>query len=356
MPGAHAKREPPNAAASDGRWEVRRVRIAIFGAGRIGPLHARTLLEHEAVQRLTITDVVAERAERAAQELGIDAVSSMDEALDGADAAVITVSTEGHPALIRAALAHGLPTFCEKPLAASLAESVALMAEVEASGVPFQLGFQRRFDPAYVEARRLIASGELGSLYMLSLRSHDPEPASEEFIASSGGMFSDLSIHDLDVLRYLTGSEVEEVFCLGSARGFPLYEKYDDYAMAVAAMKLVDGTPVVLSWARHDPLGHDVRTEIFGSRDSVSVGVGPRMPLRSLEPGVPPPAGPPWHIFLDRWDDAYHDEMIAFIDVARGKRVSPCSARDGVEALRIAEALAIAAAEHRLVALAEITA
>ncbi len=330
------------------------MRIAIFGAGRIGPLHARTLLEHAAVERLTITDIVTERATRVAQELGISAVPSTDEALDGADAVVITVSTEDHPALIRAALERGLPTFCEKPLAANLAESLALMAEIEASDVPFQLGFQRRFDPAYVEARRLVASGELGTVYMLSLRSHDPEPASEEFIASSGGMFSDLSIHDLDILRFLTGSEVEEVFCLGSARGFPLYQQYHDYAMAVATMKLVDGTPVVLSWARHDPLGHDVRAEIFGSRDSVSVGLGPRMPLRSLEPGVPPPAGPPWHIFLDRWDDAYHDEMIAFIGVARGERPSPCSARDGVEALRIAEALTIAAAEHRLVSLAEI--
>jgi myo-inositol 2-dehydrogenase/D-chiro-inositol 1-dehydrogenase len=335
---------------------VRQVRIAIFGAGRIGPLHARTLLEHPAVERLTITDVIGERAAKVAQDLGITAVGSTEEALEGADAVVITVSTEGHPALIRAALERGLPTFCEKPLAGNLADSVALMAEVEASEAPFQLGFQRRFDPAYVEARRLVASGELGTVYMLSLRSHDPEPASEEFIASSGGMFSDLSIHDLDVLRFLTAGDVEEVYCLGSARGFPLYEKYQDYAMAVATMKLVDGTPAVLSWARHDPLGHDVRTEIFGSRDSVSVGVGPRMPLRSLEPGVPPPAGPPWHIFLDRWDDAYHDEMLAFIDVARGERPSPCSARDGVEALRIAEALTVSAAEHRVVRLAEIVA
>lgn len=332
------------------------MKIAIFGAGRIGPLHARTLLEHPAVEQLTITDVIADRAVRVAAELGISAVGTTDEALDGADAVVITASTEEHPALIRAAIARHLPVFCEKPLAANLADSVALMAEIEARDAPFQLGFQRRFDPAYVEARRLVASGELGTLYMLSLRSHDPEPASEEFIASSGGMFSDLSIHDFDILRFLTAREVEEVFCLGSSRDFPVFEKYHDCAMAVASMQLDDGTPVVLSWARHDPLGHDVRTEIFGSRDSVSVGLGPRMPLRSLEPGVPPPAGPPWHSFLDRWEEAYHDEMIAFIDVARGERPSPCSARDGVAALRIAEAATMALTEHRIVRLEEIPA
>ena len=331
------------------------MKIAIFGAGRIGPLHARTLLEHEAVEGISITDIVPGRAAEVAQELGLTAVDDPDVALAEADAVVITASTDDHPPLIQAALAHGLPIFCEKPLASSLAGSISLMAEIEASESPFQLGFQRRFDPAYVEARRLIAEGAMGMLHMLSLRSHDPEPASEEFIASSGGMFSDLSIHDLDILRFLTATEVDEVYCQGTARGFPVYEKYADYATAVATMKLVDGTPVVLSWTRQDPLGHDVRTEIFGTLDSVSIGVGPRMPLRSLEPGVPPPAGPPWHIFLDRWDDAYHDEMLAFVDVAMGERPSPCSARDGVEALRIAEALTIAAAEHRIVALAEIS-
>jgi myo-inositol 2-dehydrogenase/D-chiro-inositol 1-dehydrogenase len=227
-------------------------------------------------------------------------------------------------------------------------------SDIEAAGVPFQLGFQRRFDPAYLEARRLIQTGAIGTVYLISLRSHDPTPASEDFIASCGGLFRDLSIHDVDMLRFLSGGEVREVFAIGSAKGFPTFEKYDDYANAVATLELTDGTPVVLSAARHDPVGHDVRAEIFGSRDSVSVGLGPRMPLRSLEPGVPPPTGPPWHIFLDRWDDAYRDEMMAFVEVAAGRRPSPCSAHDGVEAMRIAEALTLSAREHRPVPLSGI--
>ncbi len=330
------------------------MRIALFGAGRIGPLHARALMASGSVDRLTIVDVMAERAEAVARDLGVAWSATPQSALVDADAVVITASTDDHPALIREAIGRGLPTFCEKPLADSLAGSIAVMLDVERSSVPFQLGFQRRFDPAYVEARRLIASGELGDIHMLSLRSHDPAPASEAFIASSGGMFQDLSIHDLDVLRFLTAMEVDEVFVVGTARDFPLYEKYGDYANAVAVARLVDGTPVAMSWARHDPLGHDVRTEVFGSRDSVSVGLGPRMPIRSLEPGVPAPAGPAWSIFLDRWDDAYRDELVAFIEVAQGARPSPCTARDGVEAQRLAEALAVSAAEHRAVSIAEI--
>ena len=330
------------------------MRIAIFGAGRIGPLHARTLLAAEGVDSISITDVVQERAQTVAGELGLEYVPTVEDALNAADAVVITASTDDHPALIRAGIGHGLPTFCEKPLAVTLAESIAVMHETEATDVPLHLGFQRRFDPAYVEARRLIASGEIGEIHTISMRSHDPEPASEEFIASSGGMFSDLSIHDLDALRFLTGQEAAEVYCQGTARGFPMYAKHGDYANAVAIITLADGTPVTLTWTRHDPLGHDVRTEIFGSRDSVAIGLGPRMPLRSLEPGVPPPAGPPWTIFLDRWDDGYHDELLAFVEVARGTAASPCTARDGVEALRLAEALTMAARDHRIVALSEV--
>jgi myo-inositol 2-dehydrogenase/D-chiro-inositol 1-dehydrogenase len=205
-----------------------------------------------------------------------------------------------------------------------------------------------------VEARRLVAEGEMGMIYLISMRTHDPEPASEEFIASSGGTFRDQSVHDIDVLRFLTGGEVREVFAFGNDRGFPVYGKYDDHATAVGLIRMEDGTLVTLSGVRHDPLGHDVRAEIFGSRDSVCVGLGPRMPMRSVEPGVPPPEGPPWHIFLDRWDDAYRDEMLAFVRVAAGEAESPCSARDGVEALRIAEALTISARDHRPVQISEI--
>ena len=332
------------------------MRVAMFGAGRIAPLHARTLAGAPDVSSVSLTDVVPERAAEVAARLGLQHVPSRDEALSAADAVVITAATDAHPELVHAALAHGLPTFCEKPLASTLAASVSLAADVAASDVPVQVGFQRRFDPAYVEARRLIASGELGDIHTVSMRSHDPEPASEEFIASSGGMFSDLSIHDLDALRYLTGQEATEVYCVGTATRFPQYAKFDDYANAAALITLDDGTPVTLTWTRHDPLGHDVRAEVFGSRDSVAVGLGPRTPIRSVEPGVPPPAGPAWTMFLDRWDDAYRDELLAFVDLAAGRSGNPCTARDGVEALRLAEALTISARERRSVRLTEVSA
>jgi myo-inositol 2-dehydrogenase/D-chiro-inositol 1-dehydrogenase len=256
--------------------------------------------------------------------------------------------------LIRASIGRGLPTFCEKPLAGNLDETIALADEIDSSGVPFQLGFQRRFDAAYREVHRLVESGELGTLYAVRLAGHDPEPAHEGYIAQSGGIFRDFSIHDFDILRWMTGCEVEEVYADGGVRGFPVLAKYNDVDTAVVTLRLVDGPFTVLTVSRHDPLGYDIRAEIFGSRDSVSVGLGPHTPMRSLEPGVPPPAGPAWKDFLVRFESAYAAEFAAFVTVARREAPSPCTAHDGVAALRIAEAADRSLHEHRLVRLAEI--
>ena len=133
-----------------------------------------------------------------------------------------------------------------------------------------------------------------------------------------------------------------------------MFAKYGDVDTAVATFRLANGAFAVLTVARHDPLGYDIRTELFGSKDSVSVGLGSRTPIRSVEPGVPGPAGPVWQNFLVRFEDAYRAELAAFIRVARGELASPCTARDGVEALRVSEAATTAVKEHRIVRLAEL--
>ena len=152
----------------------------------------------------------------------------------------------------------------------------------------------------------------------------------------------------------MTGCEVEEVYADGGVRGFPVFEKYGDVDTAVVTLRLTDGPFTVMTVARHDPLGYDIRAEIFGSGDSVAVGLGPRTPLRSVEPGVPPPAGPAWKDFLVRFESAYAAEFAAFVALARGDAPSPCTARDGVAALRVAEAADRSLHEHRPVRLAEI--
>jgi myo-inositol 2-dehydrogenase / D-chiro-inositol 1-dehydrogenase len=330
------------------------MRITLIGAGRIGTLHARLLSATDGVDELTVADALPDRAATVARDVGAKAAASIDAALDSADAVVIAAATDAHAELIRASISRRLPTFCEKPLALDLGDTIALCGEIERSGVPFQLGFQRRFDAGYREARRLVETGELGTLYIIRMAGHDPAPPHEAYIPVSGGLFRDFSIHDFDVLRWLTGTEVDEVYADGGVRGFEVFAKYGDVDTAVATFRLANGAFAVLTVARHDPLGYDIRAELFGSKDSVSVGLGPRTPLRSVEPGVPGPAGPVWQNFLIRFEDAYRAELGAFLRVARGELMSMCTARDGVEALRVSEAATIAVKEHRVVRLSEL--
>jgi myo-inositol 2-dehydrogenase/D-chiro-inositol 1-dehydrogenase len=329
------------------------MRLALLGAGRIGQLHARLLASLPGVE-LLVADVDAARATTVAREVGATAMATTDAALDRAEALVIAAGTDAHAALIRAGADRRLPTFCEKPIALDLAETRRVVQHAEAAGIPLQIGFQRRFDPAYREARRLIATGALGTLYMIRLAGHDPAPPHEAYIPVSGGLLRDFSIHDFDVLRWLTGAEVEEVYADGGVRGFPIFAKYGDVDSAVATLRLSDGTLAVLTVTRHDPLGYDVRTEIFGSGDSVTVGLSPRTPLRSLEPGVPPPAGPAWQNFLVRFEAAYRAELIEFVRVARGEVPSPCTGRDGLAAMEVAEAATRSLQAHRPVRLTEV--
>jgi myo-inositol 2-dehydrogenase / D-chiro-inositol 1-dehydrogenase len=330
------------------------LKVALIGAGRIGRFHARLLTSTPGVDRLIVADADGTRAAEVAREAGADAATSIDEAIGAADAIVIAAATSAHAELIRASIARGLPTFCEKPLSDDLEDTIAVAAEVEQSGVPFQLGFQRRFDPGYREARRKVETGELGTLYAVRLAGHDPAPPHESYIPQSGGLFRDLSIHDFDVLRWLTGAEVDEVYADGGVLGFPVFAKYGDVDTAVATLRLTTGVLGVMTCARHDPLGYDIRAELFGSGDSISVGLGPRTPMHSVEPGVPPPPGPAWPNFIERFEAAYAAEFVEFIRVARREIPSPCVAHDGLAAMRIAEAATRSLHEHRPVRLEEV--
>src|SRR5918998_131433 len=330
------------------------MKVGLLGAGRIGSLHAGLLSERPEVEALVVGDLDAGRAEKLAGELGGEH-GTIEEVLDSRlDAVVIAASTSAHADLIRAAVDAGIPAFCEKPIALDLEETLDVVEKVEAAGAVLQIGFQRRFDAGYVEAKRRIDEGLLGTLYSIRLATHDPEPPHEGYIPTSGGIFRDLHIHDFDVLRWLTGGEVEEVYATGSVRKFDVFAKYDDVDTAAALITMTDGVVAVLTGGRHDPLGYDVRAEIFGSGDSVAVGLDRRTPLRSVEPGVPPPEKPAYANFQVRFEEAYRAELEHFLRLARGEADNPCTGRDALEALRIAMAADLSLAEHRPVSPSEV--
>lgn len=330
------------------------MKIALLGAGRIGQLHGRHVASLDGVSEVIVADMDATRAHDTADAIGGRPAATVEDALDAADAAIVAATTDVHSRLVSMALDRRLPIFCEKPLAFDLDETIALVDKIEHLGAVVQVGFQRRFDPAYVEARRLVETGELGTVYLVRLIAHDHEPPPDAYIPVSGGLFRDSSIHDFDALRWLTGLEVVEVYAAGAVRGFPIFADYDDVDTGAVILQMTDGTLAVLGQTRHNPRGYDVRMEIMGSKDAVTVGLGRSTPLRPLDADAPAMPGPGWTTFLTRFEPAYRAELAAFIQVARGEIPSPCTARDGLEAMRVSVAATRSRIEHRPIALSEV--
>jgi myo-inositol 2-dehydrogenase/D-chiro-inositol 1-dehydrogenase len=323
------------------------VSLGLVGVGRIGAMHAATIaglrpdLRARGVDlSFVLTDVDLDRARSVAAEHGARAVPTVEELLAaGVDGLVIATGTGTHPSLIRAGVDAGLPVFCEKPVALSVAESLPLLDHICTAGGRVMIGHQRRFDAGYREARRAYAAGELGWIHSLRAVTCDVTPPPVEFLATSGGLFRDCSVHDFDVLRWLTGREVVEVYATGSNNGDPAIGAVGDVDTALAVVTLDDGTVASVSASRYNGAGHDVRLEIQGSRGTLVVGLDQHAALRSAEADVAFPSGLPHLTFAERFREAYREEMRAFLDFALDPTSpNPCPPEDAVAASRVADA------------------
>jgi myo-inositol 2-dehydrogenase / D-chiro-inositol 1-dehydrogenase len=328
---------------------VRDLRIGLLGLGRIGAFHAETLAGIDGVD-LVVTDARPELTEAVAAKLDVETAASPP-ALLGAnlDGVVIAAATDAHPQLILAAVEAGLPVFCEKPVARSPEEAAEVLRRC--AGARVQIGYNRRFDPGFVAARDAVRRGDLGRVHTVRSTTLDPAPPPAEYLAASGGIFHDCSVHDFDIVRFVTGREVVEVYATGSARGFT---DIDDVSSSAAVLTLDDEALVVVSNSRYNARGYDVRLELHGTADSIAVGLDDKLPLRSVEPGVAFPAGAPHQFFMDRFASAYRRELVAFTELVAGERESPCTIADAVEAGWIAEAATRSLHEHRPVRMSEV--
>ena len=331
------------------------MRLGLAGTGRIGTAHAETVKGFDEVESVVVADVDTARAQAAAAKLGIEAAADLD-ALFGAglDGLIVTAATDAHPELIIKAVDAGIPVFCEKPVAADIPGTLAVIDRIEGSDVPVQIGFQRRFDAGYSAARAAVASGELGWLHTLRATTFDPAPPPAEYVAHSGGLFRDCGVHDFDVIRWVSGREVEEVYAIGANRGEQFFADAGDVDTAAAILTLDDGTLATVSLTRYNGAGYDVRLEALGSTANVVVGLDDHAPLRSVEPGVAALPGPPYPGFMERFRPAYVAELRVFLDVVAGRVPSPCVATDALEAFYIAEACELSRAERRPAGLAEV--
>ncbi|HEX4812080.1 MAG TPA: Gfo/Idh/MocA family oxidoreductase [Nonomuraea sp.] len=310
------------------------MRVGLLGLGRIGAFHAATLAAHPLVDEL----IVADPARTSPYGRPGDPYE--------ADAVVIATPTGTHAELIIKACAQGIPAFCEKPVAATVPETLKVLEA--AGGRRVAIGFQRRFDPGYRAAAAAVRAGELGELHRVHLVTADPAPPPAGYIPLSGGIFRDCHVHDFDALRWVTGREVRSVCAQGANRGAAFFAEAGDVDTSAALLTLDDGTLATLQGSRYNGAGYDVRMEVAGTLRTQAVGLGPRAPLHTTE-GL---AGleEPWPDFVTRFQTAYVDEIDAFLRGGEGL----CSIGDALEALYVAEAADLSLRERRPVDIAEV--
>ncbi|GAA3602024.1 Gfo/Idh/MocA family oxidoreductase [Marihabitans asiaticum] len=330
------------------------MRIGLVGLGRIGQGHAATLLSLPAVDRLVVADADPGRAEALAAADRVEPVTSEALLTADLDGLVVATPSPAHAQWVCAAAEAGIPTFCEKPLATSIEDTIDTAARVSATGTPVQIGFQRRFDPGYRAARQAIAAGELGFVHTIRAISCDVTPPAAQFIPGSGGIFRDCAIHDADVVRYLTGAEVASVFATGGTKGAEYIAAAGDVDTGLAVLTLTDGTLASITVGRHNGQGQDVRLEVHGELGTVGVGWDDSLAVRSVEPGATQPAGPTHPDFTSRFAAAFTAELSEFCEVVARRSASPCTVHDALAAARVVEACDLSRRERRLVDLAEI--
>ena len=317
-----------------------RVRVALIGAGRIGQRHAATLASAAPRAELAmIADVHGPAAQTLAAKVRCQRWTDdpLEVLVDPAiDAIVIASSTDSHAPLIVGAAEAGKQIFCEKPIALDLEATDRALDAVERAGVRLQMGFQRRFDKAYLKAKELIDAGALGRLEAIRDTMRDPSPAPRAYLESSGGLYRDMTIHNFDCVRWMMGEEVTELFAMGSAIVAPVFQELGDIDTSVISLRFSNDSLGVIDNSRRSGFGYDVRTEVFGSEGALMIGYSRDTPMLRLDAnGI---HSDHIHWFLERFDQAYIDELRVFIDSIIDDTPAPVTGEDARAAMVLAYA------------------
>ncbi|TFE25552.1 inositol 2-dehydrogenase [Cohnella luojiensis] len=334
-----------------------KIKIGIIGAGRIGKIHADNMLRASKVEIVAISDLYAgDELQEWAEARGIATVTRDSEAIlsdPDIDAVIICSSTDTHVPLIKRAAQQGKHIFCEKPISMDVRLTEEALEEVRKAGVQLQVGFNRRFDHNFKRVREHVRAGAIGEPQVVKITSRDPSPPPEEYIKVSGGIFIDMMIHDFDMARFLSGSEVEEVYAQGSVLVDPVFAEHGDVDTAIVSLRFENGAIGVIDCSRKAVYGYDQRAEVFGSKGAVSAANDfPSTAVLSTENGVW--SDKPLHFFLERYNQAYIEETELFIDCLSNGKPVPVDGQDGRQAERIALAAKLSHQLRRPVKLTEI--
>jgi myo-inositol 2-dehydrogenase / D-chiro-inositol 1-dehydrogenase len=330
------------------------VRFGLLGAGRIGKVHAKAVTGDAGARLVAVADAMAPAAQAIADQYGCE-VRSIEAimAAGDIDAVVICTPTDTHADLIEAAVKAGKAVFCEKPIDLSLARVKACLEVVRAQKGTLMVGFNRRFDPHFRAVRAEIDKGTIGVPEMVVITSRDPGAPPVEYIARSGGIFRDMTIHDFDMARFLLGEEISEVVATAAAIVDPAIGVAGDFDSVQVLLKTATGRQAVISNSRRATYGYDQRIEVHGSLGAVSAEN-----QRPVSIEVATAAGytrPPLHdFFMTRYIEAYAAEIASFIAAIGGAGKAEPTGEDGLIALALAEAALKSVAEGRVVRMAEI--
>jgi myo-inositol 2-dehydrogenase/D-chiro-inositol 1-dehydrogenase len=338
---------------------VKRVRLGIIGAGRIGRVHARSVSSMaQASVAVAISDVNRAAAEEVAQLFGIARVAARAEEIFSdpeIDAVLICSSTDTHAPLIVAAAQAGKHIFCEKPIDYELSRIDWALDAVRRAGVKLQVGFNRRFDANYARVRQAIASGEIGAPRLLHIVSRDPAPPPISYIRSSGGMFFDMTIHDFDMARFLIQDEVEEVYTAAGVMVDPDIGRAGDVDTAVITLRFRNGVIGTIDNSRQAAYGYDQRVEVLGSKGSISTA-NVYANQATISTGSEIRRDLPLNFFMDRYADSFASELRAFLEALAQNRPAPVTGDDARAPVVLGIAAQMSHRQRRPVRLEEVEA
>ncbi len=314
-------------------------RIAVFGCGRIGRMHADNLAKHPRIELASVFDVVAEAAKRTAEATGAKVAASVDEIMadDSIDAVLIATSTDTHVDLLTHAAKSGKAVLCEKPIDLDLQRVKDCWDEIGKLDPLIMLGFNRRFDPTFMELRKRVLDGAVGKLEQLVITSRDPGPPPADYIKVSGGLFRDMTIHDFDLARYFAG-DIVSVHASGANLVDPEIGALGDIDSAMITMRAASGTLIHISNSRRAVYGYDQRIEAFGDQGMLQAGNQRATSLSFWGKDGTAQEDIVLDFFIERYKSAYVAEIDHFVDCTEKRQVPLAGFKEGLEALRLADA------------------
>lgn len=333
------------------------IQIGIIGAGRIGQVHAESILYH--VKNGNVAAIAdsawSEASKTWAAARQLPCYDDYHRILEDPeiDAVLICTPTPTHTPISLEAIQAGKHVFCEKPVSQEIHEIIKVQKALEGGRLKYQVGFNRRFDHNFQALRKAVLNGKVGNLHMVKITSRDPEAPPIEYVKTSGGMFLDMTIHDFDMVRYLSGCDIEEIYANAAVLVDPAIAEAGDVDTAILTMRLTDGTLAVIDNSRRAAYGYDQRAEVFGSGGQAFISNDTSSSaVISCAEGII--SEKPLYFFLERYMASFTKEISQFIEAIETDGPVPVSINDGLQAVLIGIAAAKSVKEKRPVALREI--